>query len=197
MTPRHIAIIDGHPDPDPARFCHALAAAYAEGAAQAGHAVERITLAALDVPLLRSRVDWETGPPPPAIRPAQEAIGRAGHLVILYPLWLGTLPAVLKAFLEQALRPGFAFTREDRGRLGGRPALGGRSARIVVTMGMPALIYRWYFGAHSLKSLERNVLRFVGIRPIRETLIGGVEAIGDKKRRAWLGRMRALGRDAR
>jgi putative NADPH-quinone reductase len=55
MTPRRNAVIDGHPDPDPVRFCHALAAAYAEGAAQAGHAVERITLATLDVPLLRSR----------------------------------------------------------------------------------------------------------------------------------------------
>jgi putative NADPH-quinone reductase len=64
-------------------------------------------------------------------------------------------------------------------------------------MGMPALVYRWWFGAHSLKSLERNVLRFVGIHPIRETLIGGVETIGDEKRRAWLERMRALGRDAR
>jgi putative NADPH-quinone reductase len=64
-------------------------------------------------------------------------------------------------------------------------------------MGMPALIYRWYFGAHSLKSLERNVLRFVGIRPIRETLIGGVEAIGDAKRRDWLERLRALGREGR
>jgi putative NADPH-quinone reductase len=72
MTPRCIAVIDGHPDPDPARFCHALTVAYAEGSAQAGHAVERITLAGLDIPLLRSRADWEAGPPPPAVRPAQE-----------------------------------------------------------------------------------------------------------------------------
>ena len=53
--------------------------------------------------------------------------------------------------------------------------LTGKTARIVVTMGMPAFVYRWYFGGHSLKSLERNILRFVGIRPVRESLIGMVE----------------------
>jgi putative NADPH-quinone reductase len=75
--------------------------------------------------------------------------------------------------------------------------LKGRSARIVITMGMPAFIYRWYFGAHSLKSLERNVLKFCGVGPVRETLIGMVEAGDDAKRRAWLTRMRALGQSGR
>ena len=69
-----------------------------------------------------------------------------------------------------------------------------RSARIVVTMGMPALIYRWYFGAHGLKSLERSILRFVGIKPIKETLIGLMGTAGEAKRKAWLEKLRALGR---
>ena len=64
-------------------------------------------------------------------------------------------------------------------------------------MGMPALVYRWYFGARGLKSLERNVLGFCGIRPIRESLFGVVEAAGDAKRQQWLERMREQGRNAR
>jgi hypothetical protein len=36
-------------------------------------------------------------------------------------------------------------------------------------MGMPALVYRRYFRAHSLKALERNIQGFVGFGPIRET----------------------------
>ena len=77
----------------------------------------------------------------------------------MYPPWLGMMPALLKGFFEQAVRPGFAFKTGDRswGSL-----LKGRSARIVITTGMPALIYRWYFGAHGLKCLERSILRFVG-----------------------------------
>jgi len=73
--------------------------------------------------------------------------------------------------------------------------LSGRSARVVVTMGMPALIYRWYFGAHGLKSLTQN-LALVGIRPRRSILVGMIEAMSDSKRRAWLDHLRALGRRA-
>src|SRR3546814_9849412 len=58
----------------------------------------------------------------------------ADHLVILYPLWLGDVPALLKGFLEQILRPGFAI---DEGSTGmSAKLLTGRSARIIVTMGM-------------------------------------------------------------
>lgn len=79
----------------------------------------------------------------------------------------------------------------------GKKLLKGKSARIVVTMGMPAWMYRWYFGAHSLKSLERNILGFCGIGPIRETLVGLVESSGDAKHQKWLRRMRELGRRGR
>ena len=48
-------------------------------------------------------------------------------------------------------------------------------------MGMPAFIYRWYFGAHGLKSLERSIPCFVGIRPIRETLIGMIGGLSEAK----------------
>jgi putative NADPH-quinone reductase len=68
----------------------------------------------------------------------------ADHLVIIYPLWLGSMPGMLKSFFEQLLRPGFAFA-PAAGRGMPRKLLKGRSARIIVTMGMPALFYRWYF----------------------------------------------------
>ena len=192
---RRITIIQGHPDPAGGHLCHALAAAYAAGAAEAGHEVRPIEVAALDLPLLRTKAEFETGAPPADARAAQAAIGWAQHLVIVYPLWLGTMPALLKGFLEQTFRPGFAFETDPAGART-RP-LKGRSARIVVTMGMPALAYRWYFGAHSLKSLERNILGFCGIRPIRASLFGMVEAAEDRKRQLWLATLRAHGRRAR
>jgi putative NADPH-quinone reductase len=61
---------------------------------------------------------------------------------------------------------------------------------------MPALAYRWYFGAHSLKSLERNILAFCGIGPIRESLFGMVVPAGEARRRKWFDAMRACGRRA-
>jgi hypothetical protein len=50
-------------------------------------------------------------------------------------------------------------------------------------MGMPALIYRWYFRAHGVGGLERSVLKFAGMKPVRETLLGMVDAASDAKRR--------------
>ena len=92
----------------------------------------------------------------------------------------------LKAFLEQIARPGFAFN-EASGNPFGVKGLRGRSARVIVTMGMPALVYRWLYRAHSVKSLERNILGFVGISPVNETLIGGVDGIAfDNKETLYL-----------
>lgn len=192
---RRIAIVQGHPDPSAGRLCHALADAYAEGAAAAGHAVERIEVAALEFPLLRSKQDFESGGLPAGLQAAQDAIGRADHILIVYPLWLGAMPALLKGFFEQIFRPGFAFDLSGGGF--GAKRLKGKSARIVVTMGMPVFVYRWYFGAHSLKSLERNILRFSGIGPIRESLFGMIEAADEARRQAWCAQMRTLGAAAR
>jgi putative NADPH-quinone reductase len=114
--------------------------------------------------------------------------------VILYPLWLGAMPALLKAFLEQVLWPGLAFEYGSRGMP--KKLLTGKSARIIVTMGMPAFVYRWYFRDHSFKSLARNILGFVGIGPIRASLIGMIEGKRTRQDR-WIARMHALGRRGR
>lgn len=191
----NVLILQGHPDPDARHLCHALADAYADGARFGGHEVRTVEVTRLEFPLLRSQRDWDHGELPPGLADAQASIAWANHLVVVFPLWLGGMPALLKGFLEQVARPGFAFHR-DGGNPFARKALGGRSARIVVTMGMPALVYRWYFRAHSVKALERNILGFVGIAPINETLVGSVDQLDEAGRRRWTDRLRELGRDA-
>ena len=93
-------------------------------------------------------------------------------------------------------RPGFAF-HADGGNPYAKKGLTGRSARVVVTMGMPALVYRWFYRAHSVKSLERNILGFVGISPVNETLIGAVEKLGEAGVLEWQEKLRGLGRAAK
>lgn len=190
---KRIVVIQGHPDPAARHLGHALADSYAQGAQAAGHAVRRTSVAELDFPLLRSQKAWEEGPAPLNLRQAQEDIRWAEHLVIFFPLWLGDIPALLKGFLEQVARPGFAFKYSDGRTAFGEKGLKGRSARVVVTMGMPALVYRWYFRAHSVKSLERNILGFVGIAPVRETLIGMVGNLKREDGDKWLKKLRLLG----
>lgn len=192
--PRRIAILQGHPDAAPERFCRALARAYAQGAQSRGHEVRTIDVAALDFPLLRTQAEFERGDPAPAIREAQETLRWADHWVIIYPLWLGDAPALFKAFIEQTFRPGFAL-RYREGKLP-EGLLTGKSARVIVTMGMPAFIYRWYFFAHGLRNLKRNVLNYSGVAPVRETLIGSVKGLTQTTAGQWLEKVEALGRSA-
>jgi putative NADPH-quinone reductase len=189
---RRIMIVNGHPDADSPHLLHALIDAYAEGARAAGHEIRRIDVAALEFPLLRSASEWEHGELPAMLKPAQDDIAWCDHLLLCFPLWLGDMPALLKGFLEQVARPGFAFHRDEKNPYG-KKALGGRSARIVVTMGMPAVVYRLYFRAHSVKSLERNILGFVGIAPVHETLVGMVEQLDKQDVAKWCAKLRKLG----
>ncbi|HRQ59019.1 MAG TPA: NAD(P)H-dependent oxidoreductase [Azoarcus taiwanensis] len=192
---KRILVIQGHPDPAEPHLCHALAENYRAGAEAAGHEVRTTDVAHLDFPLLRSQKEWERSPLPDGLEQAQKDIAWAEHLVLVFPLWMGDMPALLKGFLEQVARPGFAFHREGDSVLAHK-GLTGRSARVIVTMGMPALIYRYYFRAHSVRSLERNILGFVGIAPVRETLIGQVDNLDETGRERWFSRLQALGRKA-
>lgn len=188
---RQITIIDGHPDPSEARLNHALANRYAEAARAAGHQVRRIDVARMDFPILRSPEDFYEGRPSESITDAQRDIAWADHLVFFYPLWDGDMPALLKAFIEQTFRPGFAMDYGGPRRFPKR-LLTGKSARVIVTMGMPAFIYRTYFRAHALKNLKRSILGLCGIAPVRETLIGNVGEAGAVRQNKWIDRMAVL-----
>jgi len=195
MSVHRILLIQGHPDAQQTHLGHALASAYEDGAMAAGHAVRQIAVARLEFPLLRSQQEWEHGSVPQSLAGAQADLLWADHVVLFFPLWLGDMPALLKGFLEQVARPGFAFKRGGENPFAHK-GLSGRSVRVVVTMGMPALVYRWYFRAHSLKSLERNILGFVGFAPVRETLVGMVGKLDGEAVDGWCRRMRKLGSTA-
>jgi putative NADPH-quinone reductase len=192
---KRVLLIQGHPDTAGGHLCRALEEAYAAGAAEGGHELRRIDVATLDFPLLKSEDEWEHGALPPALRQAQQDILWSQHLVFFFPLWLGDVPALLKGFLEQVARPGFAFAGDARHPFS-KKGLTGRSARLVVTMGMPAFVYRVFFRAHSVKSLRRNVLGFVGIAPVGDTLIGMTGTLKPRQAARWLDRLYALGRAA-
>ncbi|TIT75561.1 MAG: NAD(P)H-dependent oxidoreductase [Mesorhizobium sp.] len=194
--PRRILIVIGHPDPSPERLCRALAASYAEGAGRAGHAVRKIDLALLEFLMLRTSREFEHGTIPGSLKEAAEAVVWAEHIVFVFPLWPGTVPAMLKAFLEQVMRPGTAFAYPQKGEGFAKPFLHGRSARLVVTMGMPAPVYRLWFLGHGLAGMRRSILNFVGIKPVRETLFGMVATASDAKRIGWLKQIQRLGERA-
>lgn len=188
---RHITVVDGHPDPSEARLNHALADRYALAARAAGHEVRRINICELHIPVLRSSEDYYNEHAPQTLEPAQRDIAWADHLVFFYPLWHGTMPALFKAFIEQTFRPGFAMDYGGARRFP-KQLFKGKSARVIVTMGMPALLYRTYFGGYGVKGFERSTLALCGVAPISETLLGTAGGNCTMRAAKWLDMMERL-----
>ncbi len=129
-----IVLIHGHPDPNPGHLSRALGDSYAESARAAGHAVHEIDVTRLDFPILRNEAEY-SGSLPPSLEPIFARLHKADHIVVSFPLWLGTLPALTKAFFEQLLHRNIAFEEAARQTRFPKGRLAGRSARLVVTHG--------------------------------------------------------------
>jgi len=188
---KRIAILYGHPDPSSKRLCHALSKAYQDGAQLTGHEVERINVSELEFESIVSSKDFSSTTIPEDIQNSQEIIRWADHLLLIFPLWMGSMPGQYKMFLEQVFRPGFALDYSEKGFPG--KMLKGKSADIVVTMGMPKIAYEGYYFSHGIRNLKRNILHFCGIKPIRVTYIGGVDHLSPKDMKKWRRKMGHLG----
>ena len=112
-----ISIIVGHARRD--TYCEALGGAYKRGAESGGHVSEMFVLSKMSFDPILHEGFSKPQPLEPDLQAAQDAIGRADHLVLVFPLWMGSLPAILKGFLERILQPGFAVDRESLGDRGG------------------------------------------------------------------------------
>lgn len=188
--PKQILIILGHPALARISFCEALANIYQSRAESAGHEVRIIRVAKLVFdPILHEGNERPQNLEPDLIA-AQETIRWANHLVIVYPLWAFMMPALLKGFFERTFTPGFAYSYEIETTFNSG-LLGGKSARVIQTSGMPGFAYRWFYRAHGAKALG-SMLKICGIKPLRFTYIGAFES-NDAKRGAALDKAAALG----
>jgi len=188
---KHVLIVNGNPDTSQERLCSALAHAYQEGAQSRDCMVQRIDVGGIHFSMLRSAQEFATDPAQEAVKNAQSAFLRADHVVFIFPLWLGGPPALLKAFMEQLARDHFLIRESEKGFPKG--CLKGRSARLIVTMGMPPLFYRTVFGGHGIKAFTRSILRLAGFSPIGISYFGGA-AITAPRSAKLVEKVRDMGR---
>ncbi|MFT3728115.1 MAG: NAD(P)H-dependent oxidoreductase [Terricaulis sp.] len=188
-----VLIIDGHPDPDRARYCHALCEAYGDGARSTGHQVRVVTVAEIDAAPLRNAKEFGGAPDSVGVLQARADIRWCNHLVLVFPLWMGGPPAHLHAFLEQIARQNFVAEATPAGL---HQKLRGRSARLIVTMAMPAFAYRLMFHEHGVRSVMRSILGFGGVAPVRRTYLGAIEAVSSEERTKRLAQVKELGKRA-
>lgn len=142
-------------NPEPHSFCHALAHAGQKALEEAGHTVVQSDLYALGFNPVAGRHDFTTVADPQRfhyqseqakaardggfaaeIEAEQRKVSDAHMLVLVFPLWWGGAPAILKGWFERVMAYGFAYVdgyRFDSGLFRGR-----RAMFAVTTGGTPA-----------------------------------------------------------
>lgn len=187
---KKILIIQGNPDKD--SFCHALATSYKKGASGADADVKEICVGEIEFnPLLaagyKKEIKLEQG-----LIDAQQQIKWADHLVFVYPTWWGTMPALLKGFIDRTFVPGFGF-RYRKDSVWWDKLLTGKSARLIVTMDTPPWYYRLIYRSPGHHAMKKSTLEFCGIKPVKITSIGSIKQSTMPKRESWLAQVENLG----
>lgn len=194
MTRKKILIINGHPDKESFNF--GLAEAYKNGALTSGAEVKVIVVREINFnPNLqygyRKRTDLE-----PDLLDAQEKINWAEHLVWIYPVWWGSIPALLKGFIDRVFLPGFAFKKRENS-LWWDKLLKNKSARIISTLDQPAWYYWLMYRQPSHYAMKKLTLEFCGISPVRITTIGPIRLSEEAFRKKWLKKIEKIGQQNR
>ena len=176
-------------------FCGAILAAVERGLKTGGHKCRVINLDQDDFdPVMRSKdllafvgagragadaldaIDDQ-------VREYKEHLEWAEHLVMIFPIWWMTTPAMTKGFIDKVIFPAIAYDMKD-GRLVSRLSL--RKVTVITTMNTPADIYREVFGNPLEGSLIKGTFRQIGIENIEWTSLNEVKQVSREQREAWL-----------
>lgn len=188
---RKILVVLGHPVGD--TFSDTVFDAYTKAAREAGADVQVLKIREMQFDLnFRAGYRGEQSLEPDLVS-AQEAISWCNHLVLIYPNWWSTFPALMKGFIDRTFLPGFAF-RYRKGSLRWDKLLVGRSARVIVTMDSPPWYYRFVLGKPGHNAMKKGILGFCGFRPVRVTTLGPIKTSSPAKRDKWLKKISLLGK---
>ncbi|MEQ8850067.1 NAD(P)H-dependent oxidoreductase [Botrimarina sp.] len=185
-----ITLLDGHPRGG--SLGAALADAYARGAEAGGHELRRLTPRDMAFDPVH-RGYKEAAPLEPDLAAAQADIAWCEHLVVVHPVWWGSMPAQLKGFFDRTFTPGWAFKFHE-GKIWWDRLLAGRSARVIQTSATPKIAMRLaYFNCAPI-AVKDSTLAFCGFKPVRLTQFGGVGGgFKPEKARPWLAKCERLG----
>ena len=186
---KKIFIILGHPLKDSYSGC--LASAYETGAKEAGNKVKRIDIEDLQFdPMLYKgyRVIQELEPDLVMI---QDLFDWADHIVLIYPNWWCTMPAVLKGMFDRMWLPGFAFNF-DKVTKKCIQRLKGKTARVIIVGGTDSPFMTWWKFGDYTNEIAHGIFGFAGIKT-KVTAFGPTERVSPDVLDRWVDKVKKLG----
>ena len=190
--PKRIFVLNGHPGRT--SLSHSFAETYAAAALDAGHEVRLLHICPMQFDLDFGEGSYRAIKPlEPDLQEVADAFAWAEHVVLATPRWWGFAPAKRKGLIDRVMVPGFAMDPRNR-RMGlPEPLLTGRSARMILTSDTPDWYFRLVFGRNFTRAMRKQVLAFVGIKPMRTTHFAMASRAPEAKVTKWLDTVRALG----
>lgn len=191
---KKVFVLLGHPDKE--TYSGKMADAYEQGAKEAGHDVRRTNLGDRQFDPILHKGYKEIQELEPDLKKIQEDINWADHVVIVYPNWWNTMPALLKGMFDRMWLPGFAFNFDKQTKKLVR-RLSGKSACVIVVAGTHSpFMTRWKFG-DCTNEIEQGILAFAGFAPVRVNAFGPCNKVKEETKESWVRKVRELGKQAR
>ena len=131
----------------------------------------------------RNGDNWPDGVDP-LVRSYVQKMKWAERIVMIFPIWWMTTPAMMKGFIDKVIFPGMVY-RMEGGKL---VSLLSRLKQVVIitTMNTPSAIYESTFNNSIEGSLIKGTFNQIGIHDIRWISLNMVKQVGDEKRWLWL-----------
>ncbi|MCO7595704.1 MULTISPECIES: NAD(P)H-dependent oxidoreductase [Pseudomonas] len=184
----HALIVIGHHDPE--SLTHALAQRIADGLASAGHTAEIADLAREGFDprfgLADHAVHRRLAPPPADVLAEQARIERADALVLVYPVYWWSLPALLKGWVERVFSNGWAFDYQVNGPT--IKKLQGLTVHLVGVAGADAGTFeRHGYGEAMRVQIEHGIFDYCGAQVLSSNVLTDSEGQDPKGhlRTAW------------
>ena len=191
--PKKIFILLGHSDKE--TFSGSIADNYERGAKEAGHEVHRLNIGELQFDPILHKGYKEIQKLEPDLLKIQDEWNWCDHIVIIYPNWWNTMPAILKGMFDRMFLPGFAF-KFDVHKKKVKQLLCGKSARVFITAGTHSGFQTWCNVGDYSNEIKNGILKFSGHKPVRVKTFGPAEKVSDQTRGEWLGDVFSMGKRA-
>ena len=108
----------------------------------------------------------------------------AEQIVMIFPIWWMTTPAMTKGFIDKVIFPGIVYKMEGGKLVSKLSSL--KQVTIITTMNTPSEVYHDIFGKSLEGSLIKGTFNQIGIHDIRWISLNMVKQAGDEKRWVWL-----------
>lgn len=159
----HILVVTAHAKDS--SLTHSVARAMIEELEAAGHDVEFADLAAEKFNPVFGAVDHATfaegAATPDDVKAEHQRLDRADAIVIVYPIYWWSMPALLKGWIDRVFITGWAFNEDENGRI--IKKLGRLTTHLIGIGGADQRTYarRGYYGAMRLQ-IDQGIFDFCG-----------------------------------